>query len=76
MEVSISRVPTIVSSCYVLHNLCELQGDEFLEKLIEGVEEPAELREPDIPVPHERTAQPQNVRRILTRFLSEQGTEH
>lgn len=70
MDVSILRVPTIVSSCCVLHNLCTLQGDDFLEDWREEVDEP-ELREPDIPVPHERTAEPQNVRRVLATFFTE-----
>ncbi|KAK0131529.1 hypothetical protein N1851_033784 [Merluccius polli] len=59
MDVSISRVPTIVSSCFVLHNLCVSQGNECLEE----VNEPAKLREPD--VPQEQTAEPHNVRRAL-----------
>lgn len=71
MDVSISRVPVIVSSCCVLHNLCETQGDEFLEDWMEGVEEPAGLKEPDIPVPHERTEEPQNVRRVLASYFTE-----
>lgn len=69
MDVSISRVPTIVISCCVLHNLCESQGNEFLEDWSEKVDEPAELWEPDIPVPHERTAEPQNVRLVLTKYF-------
>lgn len=71
MDISISRVPTIVSSCCVLHNLCESQGDEFLEDWREGMEEPAELREPSIPVPHEGTAETQNVRRVLATYFTE-----
>ncbi len=38
---------------------------------MEDVEEPAQLREPDIPVPHERTVEPQNVRQALTAFFTE-----
>lgn len=75
MDVSISRVPTIVSGCCVLHNLCESQGDEFLEDWMEGVEESGELREPDIPVLHEGTAEPQNVRRVLADYFTENSAQ-
>ncbi|XP_041671217.1 protein ALP1-like [Cheilinus undulatus] len=71
MDVNISRVPTIISICCVLHNLCEIQGDEFLDEWMEGVDEPAELRRLNTSLPQETETEPQIVRQALTTFFTE-----
>ena len=38
LDVDINRVPELVASCFVLHNICEVHGDSFNNDWLEGVE--------------------------------------
>jgi len=38
LDVDICDVPTVVSACCVLHNICEIHREEFNEEWLEGVE--------------------------------------
>ncbi|XP_065121943.2 uncharacterized protein [Paramisgurnus dabryanus] len=69
IEVSITRVPTIISACCVLHNLCSMNDDTFLDAWMQDVEEPVEVNAPDIPVTQERAEGPQCVRRALSLYF-------
>ncbi len=40
-DAHISLVPYIISACCVLHNFCEIYGEEFIDEL-EGHEEPGD----------------------------------
>lgn len=69
------HLPTVISSCCILHNLCRLQGEEFPEDLMAGAEEPEHV-EPYIVAPHERTIEAKNVRQALTACFNEQRAEN
>jgi hypothetical protein len=38
LDVDISDVPELVTACCVLHNICEVHGEQFSEEWLEGVE--------------------------------------
>ena len=41
LDVDVSDVPEVVTTCCVLHNICEVHGEEFSEEWLEGVESQA-----------------------------------
>lgn len=38
LDVDIRNVPEVVAACCVLHNVCEIHGEEFSDEWLEGVE--------------------------------------
>ena len=38
LDVDISNVPEVVAACCVLHNVCEVHGEEFCEEWLQGTE--------------------------------------
>ena len=43
IDMYVGNVPNVVLSCCILHNICEIHGDEFNEEWIED----SELDQPD-----------------------------
>ena len=41
LDVDISDVPEVVTACCVLHNICEVHGEEFSDEWLAGVESQA-----------------------------------
>ena len=39
IDTHISRMPTVVAVCAILHNICEIHGDEFNHEWLENLEE-------------------------------------
>lgn len=65
LDVRLARVPTIVTSCCVLHKLCESQGDALLDEWKDEPDETAELREPDFLVPVEEREEEEEDARLV-----------
>lgn len=38
-DMSIDNVPNVVAACCVLHNICEIHGDEFNNQWLQEIEE-------------------------------------
>ena len=38
LDVDVCDVPELVIACCILHNLCEIHGDEFSEEWLDGVD--------------------------------------
>lgn len=62
--------------CCVLHNLCALHTDSFLDAWMQDVKETVELKAPGFPMPRERGEQPLHVRQALSRYFSRQSCNY
>lgn len=64
MEVSIDIAPIIISACCVLHNLCEIWGEEFQDEWLAGVNENVANNV------HHRLDRDNNAKRIRDAFVT------
>ena len=70
MEVSIDVAPIITSACCVLHNLCEIWGEEFQDEWLAGVNDNAANNA------HHPLERDNNARRIRDAFVTYFQTEN
>ena len=71
LDVSVEDVPSLIATCCVLHNICEMHGDTFDESLLEGVETDDGTPAADSGPPHPVSAA--NVRQALMAFFQQQS---
>lgn len=79
MEMHISRAPSIFLACAVLHNMCELNREDFIEQWVDEVrreEEGMRRQQPPRPVLEDRqagmAARPRDIRETLCQYMSQQ----
>ena len=55
-NMDIARVPRVVTACCILHNMCEVHGDAFVDSWLEGarLEQPGCAATPVITSAHSR----------------------
>ena len=71
LDVSVEDVPSVIATCCVLHNICEMHGDTFDESLLEGVETDDGTSAADSGPPHSVSGA--NVRQALMAFFQQQS---
>lgn len=72
MDVDTSKVPTIVSACCVLHNMCEVHGEFFDEEWFAAAVDAAGQPEVSVGPVQQQEAVPQEIRQALTVHFSRQ----
>ena len=73
-DTSIKHIPTVISACCILHNMCELHGQTFNETWLNDVEEHGRGSESGQPASFQQRCQSttQNIRNALSQYFYEQ----
>lgn len=73
LDVTVAKANNVIIACCILHNLCKVNGDEYLEAWLRELEDPDVPPQPDheeLDDPQERLETPEEVRACLTRFVN------
>ena len=59
----------MIAACFTLHNICEMHGDTFDERLLEGVENDSGIHVPVTDVGASHSVSGENIRQALMAYF-------